>query len=162
ADLKGADLKGADLEGADLKGADLRGAYLKGAYLKGAYLKGADLKGAYLEGADLRGAYLEGAYLDPIRIDFFDVLLHSIPEIEFLKQSIIDGKVDGSTYIGECACLVGTLEKCESFTFHIRDSSRPIERFFCAISQGDTPDTNNFSKIALEWIEEFETLINRK
>lgn len=40
-----------------------------------------------------------------------------------------------------------------------RNSSRPIERFFMGINIGDTPKKSQFSKLALEWVEEFENLI---
>jgi uncharacterized protein YjbI with pentapeptide repeats len=166
---EGANLEGAYLEGAYLVGADLKGAYLVGAYLEGAYLVGADLKGAYLvgaylEGAYLKGAYLVGAYLEPIKKDFFDVLLRAIPEIPNLKNAILAGKIDGSTYEGECACLCGTLEKSNSekiqqAIYGLRNSYRPIERFFMGIKPGDTPENNQFAKIAMEWIEEFEGYI---
>lgn len=102
----------------------------------------------------------------------FVVLLHAIPEIKFLKQNIIDGKIDGSTYEGACACLSGTLyngakitdgpqeEKVIKTIMDCRNSNRPIERFFLAINEEDTPETSQFSKLALEWIEEFELLIS--
>ncbi len=172
ADLKGADLEGADLEGADLKGAYLKGAYLKGADLKGAYLKGADLKGADLEGADLEGADLEGADLkgadlDDIKKDFFDVLSSAKNEVAGLKKALIDGKVNGSTYTGECACLVGTIANVKGCSYQaidgIRpDSNRPAEKWFYAIQTGDTPENNQVCKIVVSWIEEFEKTESEK
>jgi uncharacterized protein YjbI with pentapeptide repeats len=171
ADLRGADLRGADLTGADLRDADLRGADLRDADLTGADLRGADLRDADLRDAVLTGAVLTGAVLTPIKNDMFIVLLHSIPEVKYLKQNIIEGKIDGSTYDGECACLSGTLAngakisngKRETTVMNnimsCRDSLRPIERFFLGIKIGDTPETSEFSKLALEWIEEFERLI---
>ncbi len=123
-------------------------------------------------GADLSGADLRGADLTPIKNDLFIVLLYSIPEIQFLKKNIIEGKIDGSTYDGACACLSGTLangakqhhgpkqgEVIKSI-MSCRDANRPIERFFLGIGKGDTPENNQFAKLALEWIEEFEALIN--
>ena len=149
--------KRADLERADIRGADLRGANLRGADLRGANLRGANLRGAYL-----RGAYLERADIEPIKKDMFDVLLRAIPEIPMLKDAIKNGKIDGSTYEGECACLCGTIEKSDRFLSqcNMRDADRPIERFFAGISAGDTPESNHFSKTALEWVEEFEGYIN--
>lgn len=182
ADLQGANLEGSNLQeanlqgtklwrtklwGANLQGADLREADLRGANLYGVDLRGADLRevnfyGANLYEADLRGADLHGADLDPIKKDLFDVLLRAIPEIPLLKQAIVNGEINGSTYKGECACLCGTIEKSGRFgkICNMRDSSRPIERFFMAINPGDTPENSQFSKLALQWIEEFEGYIN--
>ncbi len=42
----------------------------------------------------------------------------------------------------------------------IRNSSRPIERFFLAIKIGDNPENSQFCKLVMEWIEEFEILIS--
>jgi hypothetical protein len=168
ADLSGANLRSADLSGANLRSADLRGADLSGADLSGANLRSADLRSANLRSADLRSADLSDADLQPVKDDFFAVLLRSIPEIPFLKQNIIAGKIDGSTYEGACACLSGTLEngaKKDGFQsvkesiLSCRDAYRPIERFFLGIKPGDTPESNQFSKLALEWLEEFENYI---
>jgi hypothetical protein len=161
--LKGADLKGADLEGADLEGADLEGADLKGAYLKGAYLEGADLKGAYLKGAYLKGAYLEGAYLEDIKADFMKRLSLAKSEVVGLYKSVVDGKIDGSVYTGECACFVGTVAKVrgvepEELQAAIgleMNSSSPTEKWFMAIRKGDTPESNQVSAIVAVWIREW-------
>jgi hypothetical protein len=171
ADLKGADLKGADLKGADLKGADLEGAYLKGADLKGADLEGADLEGADLEGADLKGAYLKGAdlkgadlkgaKLDDTKADYLSVLAVAKNEVVELYKSIMEGKIDGSVYTGECACLVGTIanirnERHQELGIDLSpNSDRPAERWFLAIRKGDTPHNNQVSAITKEWTEEF-------
>jgi acylphosphatase len=86
-------------------------------------------------------------------------------ELEFLRDAIVNGKIDGSSYAGECACLAGTLAHAKGIknydggeiknglTFHA-DSSSPRERFFLAIKKGDTPKSNGASKVALEWTEE--------
>jgi hypothetical protein len=77
-----------------------------------------------------------------------------------LREALIAGKVDGSTYEGDCACLVGTIANVAHCHYealpHLKpDSSRPIEVFFCSIKKGDTPETNQFSKLAVEWIDEW-------
>ena len=153
--LSGAYLRSADLSGAYLSGADLSGADLSGAYLSGAYLSGAYLSGAYLRSADLSGAYLSGAYLQPIRADFYDVLSHAGREVPALIDALKNGRVDGSTYTGACACLVGTIANVRGVYYGQieHDSHRPIERFFMGIKEGDTPETNPASKIAVEWAE---------
>jgi hypothetical protein len=147
------------------------GANLEGAFLAGANLEGAKLEGAKLEGANLRSAYLEGAnlrsaYLDPIRNDYELVLLSAYFEIDGLRQALVEGRVHGSTYRGECACLVGTIaniRECEPLTMgDIRpDSNRPIEIFFLAIRRGDTPETSQFCKLAVEWLDAFREKVDR-
>ena len=166
ADLHGADLCGADLYGADLCGANLHGADLCGADLYGADLYGADLRGANLHGADLHGANLYGADLEKLPTDYInqcsrDILfiLHCLKsEVPALKEALIAGKVDGSQYEGECACLVGTLGKtvggvtkvCETIPFYEKGTHNYGEMFFINIKKGDTPETNQFSAHAVK------------
>jgi hypothetical protein len=118
-------------------------------------------------GANIQGANLEGANLTVIKNDLFIVLLHSVNEIKYLKQNLINGEIDGSTYDGDCCCLSGTLCKNSNnekldLILSQRDSLRPIERFFLGIKIGDNPENSQFSKLALDWINEFENLINVK
>ena len=143
--------------GADLSDADLSGAYLSGAYLRGANLRGAYLSGAYLRGANLRGANLRGANLLPIKADFIEVISRAPLEVPALIAALKEGRVDGSTYEGSCACLVGTIANVRGIEYRefSPDSSRPAERFFLAIKRGDTPETNEASRIALEWAEQW-------
>ncbi len=131
-----------------------------GANLEGAYLKGADLKGANLEGANLEGADLKGANLTPIRDDFWAVLSSAPKEVMGLRQALIDGRVDGTVYEGECACLVGTIAKVRGVNYHALgllapNSSRPAERFFLGIRKGDTPESNQVSKTVLGWLDQW-------
>jgi hypothetical protein len=178
ADLRGADLGDADLGGADLRGADLRGANLGGAKLRDAdlgcaNLRDADLGGADLRGANLRGANLRGANLgcanlrdadlSVIRNDLFDVLLRSRHEVPGLLLALREGRIDGSTYSGECACLCGTIANVRGVNHHTLgfvDGSRPIERWFLNIGKGDKPETSSVAKITEEWIEEFQCFIS--
>ncbi len=157
ASLGGADLVGASLVGAYLVGADLVGAYLDGANLRGAILDGANLRGASLDGANIVGASLRGADLSPIRDDLHAVLDTARAEVPGLLAALRAGKVDGSTYTGECACLVGTIA-------HVRhcsvddlacDSSRPIERFFMALRPGHTPQNHPVAAIVERWIVDY-------
>jgi hypothetical protein len=161
--LDGASLDGASLDGARLDGASLVGARLDGARLDGASLVGARLDGARLDGARLDGASLVGARLDeralrPIRADFFDILLRARNEVPALLVALREGRIDGSTYTGACACLCGTIANVRHVnveTLDFRDSDRPAEVWFMAINQGDTPETNTVAKITEGWIEEF-------
>jgi len=162
ANLRGANLCGADLGGANLGGADLRGADLRGANLCGADLGGANLGGADLRGADLRGADLRGANLQPIRDDLWAVLSSAPAEVPALLEALRSGRVNGSTYEGECACLVGTIANAHGCAYDALptlkpNAGRPAERFFLGINTGDTPATNQFSKLAEEWIMAWHT-----
>jgi hypothetical protein len=162
ANLSRADLSGADLSGADLSGANLSGADLSWANLSRANLSRANLSGANLSGADLSRANLSGANLSPIRDDLWAVLSSAPNEVAGLLAALREGRVDGSTYTGACACLVGTLANVrhcdvDAIPGLTPNSARPIERFFCGIRPGDTPETNAVSKLAAEWTEDWLT-----
>ena len=160
ATLRGATLRDADLTGASLWGADLRDATLRDADLRGATLRDADLTGANLWGATLRGADLRDADLTPIRDDIWAVLSASPAEAVGLRQAILDGKIDGSAYEGACACLVGTLANARHCNYNdipslSPNSNRPAERFFLLLKPGDTPETSQAAKLALDWIDQW-------
>jgi hypothetical protein len=167
ANLRGADLGGANLGVANLGGANLRDANLRDANLRGADLGGANLGGADLGGADLRDANLRGADLGGAKKDFLSEVLKLPNELEALRLALTEGRVDGSTYSGHCACLAGTMANA----LHLDDytgsaiaaapgivfeasASSPREVFFGAIREGDTPETSSASKIAVEWTDE--------
>lgn len=171
ADLRDANLHGADLHRADLHGANLCGANLHGAGLHRADLRYADLRDANLHGADLHGVDLHGANLHRVNLcDFKQDLIAEVlrlpNELDALRAAIIAGKIDGSTYSGECACLAGTLAKSHgdyayggddieigAVTFHA-DSRSPREQWFLMIKRGDTPETNQACRLALAWVDE--------
>ena len=165
ANLSGANLGGANLSGANLSGANLSGANLSDANLSGANLSGANLGGAYLSGANLSGAYLSDANLNGFKTDFFDVLLRAPKEIAGLREYLLAGKVNGSCYEGECACLLGTIANLRHCNYLeigsgiSPNSSRPAEQWFMSIKKGDTPENNQISKITVEWIDEFLGLL---
>lgn len=93
--------------------------------------------------------------LEITKRDMLYVLAVSIPKIPLLKRAVIDGQIDG--------CLCGAISELGNPSYpliYTYDPNRPIEIFFRAIQIGDTPENNQFSKIALEWIEEFELTTN--
>ncbi|WCP14520.1 hypothetical protein sphantq_02966 [Sphingobium sp. AntQ-1] len=165
ANLSGADLSGADLRGAVLRGADLRDANLSGADLSGADLRGAVLRGADLSGADLRGADLRDAVLRSFKADMWMTLAQNIAEIPALIQALNDGRVDGSQYAGDCACLVGTIANAKQVHYGSleHNSRNPAEQWFLMIREGDKPGDDTGGGFAagkaLEWAEEFQRLI---
>ena len=156
--LRGADLRGAVLRGADLRGADLRGADLSDADLSDADLRGADLIGADLRGAVLSDAVLSDAVLRSFKADLWMILTMARHEVPALVEALRDGKVDGSTYTGGCACLVGTLENAGAVNLP-HSASSPAEQWFAMIREGDKPgdDTRGgfAAAKALEWATEY-------
>ena len=167
----GADLYGANLSGANLRGVDLYGANLSGADLRRADLRRADLRGADLRGADLRGVDLSDRQMDhshpfwPFRADFFAVLDAAPAEASGVREALVEGRVDGSVYEGECACLIGTIANVRHKPVDAvkeelhADATRPAEQWFMAIRKGDTPDSDNEggfrSKLAVQWLDEW-------
>jgi uncharacterized protein YjbI with pentapeptide repeats len=179
ADLSRAVLRGADLSRAVLRGAVLRGADLSRAVLRGAVLSGADLSRAVLSRADLRGAVLSGADLSgaigspshplwAFKQDLWSILDMAPGEVPGLRAALVEGRVDGSTYTGECACLVGTIANVRGVDVDVvgipKDGSRPAEQWFLAIRKGDvaraalaaTAGEGVFrASWALRWVDEW-------
>jgi len=120
----------------------------------------ANLTDANLTRASLTDANLTAANLTKIRDDFWAVLCSAPREVPFLRDALINGRVDGTTYSGVCACLVGTIANARH-TQHtnldglIPNAERAAERFFLAIREGDTPESNIFSKKAVEWVDQW-------
>jgi hypothetical protein len=161
---------GAYLGGANLGGANLLGANLLGANLLGANLGGAYLGGANLGGADLNSAYLDGADLYEIQTDLYDVLSAAPLEVPGLLNALYEGRVDGFTYKGKCACLVGTIANIRDVLYTelpsiTPNAYRPAESWFFGIRKGSTPSNNQVARITADWIEEWllsnpESVIN--
>ena len=152
--------QGVNLSYADLSAANLSAANLRAANLRAANLSYANLSDANLRAADLRDANLSAADLTSIRDDIWAVLSSAPREVPAVIEALKTGRVDGSTYHGPCACLVGTIAiKREVGVDDLEglspNSSRPAERFFMGICKGDTPETNQFSALALEWVQQW-------
>ena len=100
--------------------------------------------------------------LVPVKIDLILAILHMPDEIPFLRQALVEGKVDGSSYNDECACLAGTMSRaCKMPWGEFRakalmpvDIDSPRERWFFWIRKGDTPKNSQVVAITLEWIDE--------
>ena len=154
---------GADLRDANLSGANLSDADLSGAVLRDADLSGADLRGAVLRDANLSDADLRGAVLRSFKADLWLTLSYAHDEIPGFIAALREGRVNGSTYEGECACLVGTLANVRGVHFETafpdHSSSHPAEQWFLMIRKGDKPgdDTGGgfAAAKALEWTLEY-------
>ncbi|UXT42496.1 pentapeptide repeat-containing protein [Agrobacterium tumefaciens] len=164
ANLRSANLRSADLRSADLRSADLRSADLRYANLRSADLRSADLRYANLRSADLSYANLRSADLRSFKADLWMTLTQNRHEVPALIAALRDGRVDGSTYKGECACLVGTIANAKSVKYDVLDhgASNPAEQWFAMIRKGDKPEDDSAggfaSKMALEWSLEWLVL----
>jgi hypothetical protein len=88
------------------------------------------------------------------------VLRAAPSEVAGLLQMLAEGRINGSCYEGECACLVGTIANLQHVHYDSIPGitprpSRPIERFFYAIQPGHTPQNHPVARIVAEWIDEF-------
>jgi hypothetical protein len=171
ANLTNADLTGANLSWADLFKANLKGANLQGADLSGADLNGTDLTDADLTDADLTSTMLRWAIITPealkqantlkIKEDLYKILRASQQEVPNLMKALLEGKIEGTSYEDECACLIGTIARTRGVDYKKLPSSlqpnanRPAERWFYGIKQGDTPQTSPIARITAEWIQEW-------
>lgn len=139
---------------------------LEEAVEQGANLRYANLGGADLGGADLRYANLGGAksipqsYINLCSRDMLFIFEHLKAELPGLKKALLEGRVDGSQYEGECACLIGTLgnvnggvdKVCSMIPFYEKGLENYGEQWFYQIREGDTPDNSFFAKHALELV----------
>jgi hypothetical protein len=131
--------------------------------LSWANISEANLSKANLSEANLSWANLSKADLRAIKHDVWGVLLHAQADVPFLRKAIIEGRVNGSVYSGECACLCGTIANSQGKgqagdELPFADASSLAERFFLAIREGDTPEKNGAAKVALAWVDEFIAL----
>ena len=103
---------------------------------------------------DSTARFIMNAFTDVMQI------LSAMPhEVRYLRDAIEFGKIDGSVYGGECACLMGTLAKarhCALEKLPVRtDASRPAERWFAPIKPGNTPKDNDRARAAFAWVNDF-------
>lgn len=115
-----------------------------------------------LERAVKDGANLEGANLDETkyREDVHAVLDAAPHEAAELLAALHEGRINGTAYEGECACLVGTIANARGCHYqHLEglapNASRPAERWFYWIHEGHTPANSTPARLAAEWIEEW-------
>ena len=158
-------LSRAVLSDAVLRDAVLRGADLRDADLRGAVLRDADLSRADLRGADLRGVPIENLpehYINNCSRDMLFIFEHLKPELPGLREALVAGRIQGTQYEGDCACLIGTLggntgkgakNVCSSLPYYDMGLHNPAEQWFWQIREGDTPENNDFAKHAVELID---------
>ncbi len=163
--LSDCNLSGSDLSDCNLSGCDLSGSNLSGSDLSDCNLSDCNLSGCDLSDCNLSDCNLRGCDLSDFRQDFWDVLLRAPSEITGVRAALTEGRVDGSTYSGECACLIGTIGNIRHQSHDelgnglSPDSGRPAEQWFMGIKKGDTPETNTQSALAVKWLDELTGLL---
>lgn len=123
-------------------------------------LRGSNLSGSNLSYSNLSGSDLRGSDLRDVKEDFFLVLAEAKTEVDGLYKALMDGRINGASYEGECACLVGTIAKVRNTNYKelqglAPNVNRQSERWFLGINKGDTPDNSQISSITVEWLKEF-------
>lgn len=95
----------------------------------------------------------------------FDMIAtaYGTPEARaFLRDAILNGRIKGDSYWGECRCFVGTLFQAldtevqcvPTFMEHENDYGiYPIERLFLYVNTGDIPATNPVLALAIQWLD---------
>ncbi|MEQ1523378.1 MAG: hypothetical protein ABL936_19105, partial [Aestuariivirga sp.] len=93
----------------------------------------------------------------PFKADLWMTLTFNRSEVPALIDALKTGRIDGSQYEGECSCLKGTIATAKKVDYRTLapNSSDPAECWFMNIKEGDTPETNLSSQLAVEWIEEW-------
>lgn len=106
------------------------------------------------------------------REDLRAVLETSPKQATGLLAAIEEGRIEGASYYGTCACLIGTLaglkrplseeasqdvnERRDWLTaVRAPDMYTPAESWFWEIATGDTPKTNTYSAKAALWVQEW-------
>ena len=118
---------------------------------------------------DLRGANLKKLPVDFINQcsrDMLFIFQQLKDELPAFKEKLLAGKVNGSQYEGDCACLLGTFAKvkkekvdkvCKVIPFYEKGTHNMGEAWFLNIKEGDTPKSNGFANHVLKLIEMVET-----
>jgi hypothetical protein len=85
------------------------------------------------------------------------VLAENPHEAAGVLTALQEGRVNGSSYSGTCACLVGTIANIKEVDYRSLhpDDSRAAERWFMGVKKGDTLVNNPVAAITAEWVKEF-------
>jgi hypothetical protein len=107
------------------------------------------------------------------RADYWSILDQAPAEVSGLRQAIVEGRIDGNTYNGECSCLAGTIATVHGCAVEAlreelgieTNADRPAEQWFIRIAKGDKPlpiDTKEWPSesvfrlsYALAWLDEW-------
>jgi hypothetical protein len=123
--------------------------------LSRAKLTNANLNGTLLNDANLNDANLSVANLQSVSNELIAKCSLQPDEIAGLRQFLVEGKINGKAYKGECACFVGTLRKLSPKCRIEADIDSLVERWFLAIKPGDTPENSQVVALTVSWLDSF-------
>ena len=104
---------------------------------------------------------ISDANLRGFKADLWMTLAQNRNEVPGLIRAIKEGRINGSQYEGECACLVGTIANIRHVPVQSLESNsaNPAERWFLMIKTGDIPGGTSggsyAAQQALDWIYEW-------
>jgi hypothetical protein len=157
----GSSFVGSSFDDSSFDGSSFVGSSFDGSSFVGSSFVGSSFDGSSFVGSSFVGSSFDDSSFDgecDAKADFIEVISRARLEIPAMVKALREGRVNGSTYEGECACLVGTLENAGA-TGLPHDSERPIERWFMMISEGDKPGDSSPGGYAigkaLEWALEY-------
>lgn len=121
---------------------------------------GVDLAYVDLTGVKATEKDLTAANLGTIKNDIFQLFSAAPNEVSAVLKALQDGKIDGASYTGTCACFIGTIAKTQKTSWQkisgiAPNTCRPAERWILALSEGDTPSTSPVAAITERWIHEW-------
>jgi hypothetical protein len=180
----GAKIKTIYINGATIETLDVRNSWIDAIHTPGATIETLDVRnswidaihtiGATIERLDARRSWVGVIYTNDAKIktldangasfvanareNYFCILAKARSYVPALIEALEAGRINGSVYAGECACLAGTPEQergCDHNRIVFRDYHPPAERMFFAIGPGMTPDRNSVARQAVAWAREF-------
>ena len=162
----GSSFVGSSFDGSRFVGSSFDGSSFVGSSFVGSSFDGSRFVGSSFDGSSFVGSSFDGE--GDAKQDFLSIISDARDEIAGLIAALRDGRINGSVYSGDCACLVGTIANLRGVdvrTLHC-DSSRPAEKWFLMISEGDRPGYSSpggyASGKALEWAEEYIAALQQK
>lgn len=155
---------------ADLQNVEMINTDLRYADLSFANLTGVDLTSAVLSSVNLDGCSSVQDFVKEAKEDIFRVLACAPEEAEVVLRALEEGRIDGSSYTGSCACLIGTIANAKGLDITEvpyqdldeprgqrieRNSESPAETFFEDILPGQTPNNSIKCALVAGWVKEF-------
>lgn len=71
-----------------------------------------------------------------------------------VRAALVNGRVNGHNYYGECRCLLGTIAQARGRVVDVNDTKYiPAEMWFFDIQPGETPENNPHVATTVAWVD---------